>query len=94
MKRLSRVTLAVVAAAFGVAHSIAARGRAMFWELLSESVVTQSVLTLAAVGTACYLWCTGQPVPEALLYLVSSIVAFWMGTKTQHHVEKATRPKP
>lgn len=64
---------------------------AKFWELLEQSIIVQSLLTLMLVSVVCYLWITGKPVPQELLQLVFVIVAYWMGTKAQHVIDVKTR---
>ena len=54
---------------------------AKFWQLLEESVITQSILTLLVVGTVCTLWIMGHPVPQELMELTFVVVSFWMGSK-------------
>ncbi len=52
-----------------------------FWDLFAESVIIQGVLTLAVVGTICYLVILGKPIPEIMVNLSGLIVGFWFGTK-------------
>ena len=54
-----------------------------FWELLGQSVIFQGLLVTGLAGVACYLWATGQPVPEMLSNLLMVIVGFFFGAKVQ-----------
>ena len=53
-----------------------------FWELFGQSVIVQSLVTAAFVGTFCYLSITGQEVTEELSRAMWVVLAFWMGSKT------------
>lgn len=57
-------------------------------DLWDKSVITQSILTLAIMFTACYLWLAGKPVPNELYILAGSVIGFFFGTKTQMTVHK------
>jgi len=54
-----------------------------FWELLQESTLISGIAMIAIVGTCCYLFATGQPVPELLAYAFTSIVSLFFGAKMQ-----------
>jgi len=54
-----------------------------FWDLLRESVIVQGVITCAFVGTTCYLWATGQAVPQELWTANTVVIGFFFGAKTQ-----------
>lgn len=62
-----------------------------FWTLLRESVIMQGLLTLMLAGSLCYMYITGRDVPSDLAQLTFAVVAFWMGSKSQHAVEVARR---
>jgi len=65
-----------------------------FWELMEKSVIVQATVTAALVGTACYLWATGQPVPTLLAGTLGTVLGFWFGTKVQQWVnDKARRER-
>ena len=66
---------------------------ATFWSLLQQSIIVQSVMTLTLVTTACVLWGSGRSVPPDMQQLLTIVVAFWMGSKVQHAVERAARVK-
>lgn len=55
----------------------------VFLRLLEKSVVTQGLITVALVVTTCYLWATGQPVPNALYTMDTIVVGFFFGSKAQ-----------
>lgn len=52
-----------------------------FWNLLKESIITQSLVTLALVVTLCVLWGLGKVVPPELFQLTLIVVSFWFGSK-------------
>jgi hypothetical protein len=56
------------------------------WELFSESVILQGLLTVALWGTAIFLFVTGQPVPDLLAAGCGSIMTFWFTAKTTRAV--------
>jgi len=57
-----------------------------FWELVKESVILQGLVTVLLLSVACYLWATGQAVPEQLGDLLQLVVGFWLGSKVQNVV--------
>lgn len=59
-----------------------------FWELLERSTILQAVLTLLCAGTVCYMYLTGQEVPDSLVNIVMLIVGYYFGAKT---VSEASR---
>lgn len=54
-----------------------------FWELLDKSVIVSGVVTVALVGTCCYLFAIQAPVPELLQYALTTILGFFFGAKAQ-----------
>lgn len=58
-----------------------------FWELLERSIIVQSIITLALVGTVITLYLTDRDVPGQLWLLVDFTVGFWMGTKVEHTIQ-------
>jgi len=62
-----------------------------FWELLQESVIVQAVITLCLFVTTCYLWGTGQAVPELLSTSLMLVLGFYFGSKVQHVIERAKK---
>jgi len=61
---------------------------------MEKSVIVQATVTAALVGTACYLWATGQPVPTLLAGTLGTVLGFWFGTKVQQWVnDKARRER-
>jgi len=54
-----------------------------FWDMLKTSVIVQSLITLALVGTCCYLWATQQTVPDNLWTALSIVLGFFFGAKIQ-----------
>jgi len=54
-----------------------------FLDLLRESVIVQSTVTLALVITLCVMFATGRPVPDLLAQITLLVIGFWFGSKTQ-----------
>jgi uncharacterized membrane protein YfcA len=52
-----------------------------FLELLTKSVIMQSVLTILVVGAWLYLIVVGKPVPSLLETIVGVIIGFFFGSK-------------
>lgn len=61
-----------------------------FWSLLQSSVIVQSLVTAAIIAVDLYLYVTAGALPEGLDRLTYIIVSFWMGSKIQHTVDKAS----
>lgn len=59
-----------------------------FWELVKSSTIVQGLVTLALIGTACYLYATGQDVPNSLLQLNGLAMGFFFGAKAQQATSK------
>lgn len=57
-----------------------------FVRLLEKSVLVQGLITAAFVVTTCYLWATGQPVPDQLWTANTIVIGFFFGAKTQQSV--------
>lgn len=69
---------------------------ATFWELVQQSVIVQSIITLVLIGTVAYLYVTGQEVPRDLMGLTVVVLGFWFGSKSQgavnnHQAKKVIR---
>jgi hypothetical protein len=64
-----------------------------FWTLLRESVIVQAVISLALVGTYCYLVIVAAAVPDTFVNVLLLVVGFWMGGKTQQYLNsRGTKP--
>lgn len=50
---------------------------------LEQSTLITGGALLMFGGTACYLWATGQQVPNALLHLVWAVVGVFVGARVQ-----------
>lgn len=59
-----------------------------FWDLLKTSVIVQGLITLALVGTCCYLWATQQDVPSELWTALSIVLGFFFGSKATQIVRR------
>lgn len=62
-----------------------------FKDLLRDSSLVQGGITLGLVGTACYLWATGQSVPSELWTAISIVLGFFFGSKTQQILNRRVR---
>lgn len=54
-----------------------------FWQLLQESVIVQSTVTLALVITICVMFVSGRAVPDLLAQITLLVIGYWFGSKTQ-----------
>jgi len=52
-----------------------------FWEMFRSSVVLQFTLALMFGATVCYLYASGQAVPEGLMTALMLILGFVFGQK-------------
>ena len=52
-----------------------------FYELLHESTLVQAIMTLILICTLCYMYVSGQDVPDGLIGIVSVIVGYYFGNK-------------
>lgn len=59
-----------------------------FWALFEESVIVQALIALGVIGTICYLYATGQEVPQELVQIAMLILGFYFGTKVQQTLTK------
>ena len=59
-----------------------------FLDLVKSSVIIQGLITLCFVGTMCYLWSTGQPVPQELWTANTIVIGFFFGAKTQQTITR------
>lgn len=58
------------------------------YDLLADSTLTQSVLTLSLLGVYCALLLQGQDVPESLLTMLQIVIGFFFGGKYQQLLHK------
>lgn len=59
-----------------------------FWQLVKSSVIIQGSVTLLLVGTTCYLYITGQEVPQSLLSINGLVLGFFFGAKVEQTVAR------
>jgi hypothetical protein len=59
-----------------------------FWDLVKDSTIVQGLITLAVVLTTCYLWVSGQPVPQELWTANGIILGFFFGAKATQIVRR------
>ena len=62
-------------------------------DLVERSIAVQSLLTAGFAGVYLYLVATGQVVQEGFQTLMFTILAFWMGSKVQHEIDRRTIAK-
>lgn len=56
-------------------------------EYIKGLISVQGVVTIAFVGTACYLYATGQEVPSSLLQLNGVALGFFFGDSTRRAIK-------
>lgn len=59
-----------------------------FWDMVRDSTIVQGIITLAVVGVTCYLWATGQPIPQELWTADGIILGFFFGAKATQIVRR------
>lgn len=62
-----------------------------FWQLLEDSVITQSVLTISVWAAILYLCVAGRDVPALLADGGWAILGFWFGAKSQQAVARVRK---
>lgn len=62
-----------------------------FYSLLASSTIFQGLITVAFVATTCYLWVTGQDVPDQLWTADTIVIGFFFGAKSQQIVSTQIR---
>lgn len=60
-----------------------------FWELLEESVIVQSLVTLIVVCVVSYMVVAQQAMPAEMWTLTALILGYWFGSKGQVTSRKA-----
>jgi len=65
-----------------------------FWTLFKENVIIQAVLALMFGATVCYMYTAQLPVPMELVAILSIIIGYFFGSKTQNAILKAQLPAP
>jgi len=60
----------------------------IFVELLRESVLIQAAVTLILVVGMVYMYAIGRDIPTDYLSLLSLIVGFWFGSKSEAKLRK------
>ena len=62
-----------------------------FWVLFEKSVIVTSSIALVLVCTACYLWATGQALPEGFITCLMLVLGFFFGAKTEKSIQAQKR---
>jgi len=65
-----------------------------FWTLFKENVIIQAVLALMFGATVCYMYIAQLPVAMELVAILSIIIGYFFGSKTQNAILKAQLPAP
>ena len=60
------------------------------FERLVSSISVQDVIALIFTGVVCFLWVTGQEVPEGLLNVTLIIIGFFFGDKNAQRTSERT----
>lgn len=60
-----------------------------FWRLFEESIVVQSLITLALVLAVIYMIVTGQQIPDILASALMLVLGFYFGSKVEQQVHVA-----
>lgn len=66
---------------------------AKFWQLFEESLIVQALITLALVLTVCYLFATGQEIPDLLSTALMLVLGFYFGSKVQYKIDQRAEVK-
>lgn len=56
-----------------------------FWALFEKSIITQSIITIGVMGTAMYLYASGNELPKGLEYILFVIIGFFFGSKVGYN---------
>lgn len=64
---------------------------AKFWELMADSTITQSTITLLLVGADVYLVIAARPIPDNLFNATMIVLGFWFGQKLNYAGAKMTK---
>lgn len=59
-----------------------------FWDMAKSSALAQGTVTVALVGTCCYLWGSGQVVPDNLWTALTIVLGFFFGAKVTQKLGK------
>jgi len=55
-----------------------------FWELFEQSIITQSLITVAVVLSWLYMVMRGMVVPETLTNILTLVIGFYFGSKVAY----------
>lgn len=54
-----------------------------FWQQFEKSIIVTSTIALVLVATACYLWATGEALPDGMVTCLGLVLGFFFGVKTE-----------
>ena len=64
---------------------------ARFWDLMEKNTLVSSIIAAVLVGTACYMWATGQLVPTALESALALVLGYFLGAKAENAVARRSQ---
>ena len=67
------------------------KDKVTFMELLQDSVIVQSLVTLILVGVDAYLAVVNAPIPDSLINATMLVLGFWFGSKMNQAGRRATK---
>jgi len=50
-----------------------------FWDLYEKNVVISGFLAIVLVGTACFMFVKGMPIPPLLAGILGSVIGYFFG---------------
>jgi len=59
-----------------------------FIDLIKSSTLVQGSIALCVTVTICYMYATGLQVPNELIAILTLILGFYFGTKSQAYITK------
>ena len=62
-----------------------------FWQLVRDSIIVQSLVTLMLVGCIVTMCIMQIQIPDYLQVITSIVVGFWFGSKVQNAIHQANQ---
>lgn len=59
--------------------------------LIEEKITVQGTVTIALVGTTCYLAIVGRPVPESIVGASCLALGYYFGNETKRRIERESK---
>ena len=60
-----------------------------FWDLLERNTLASSIIAAGLVGTACYIWASGQTAPPALESALALVLGYFLGAKVEYAARRS-----